>query len=70
MNRQNPNNWLDEFIFNDALSDESIYAIYNFLTQILMQIEMKALHKLRNYAQAQEEINRCRYEFQSNEDPF
>jgi hypothetical protein len=68
--KQNPKNWIDEFIFNEGLSDESIYAVYNFLEQALMYFEMKAFHKLRNYVQKQEEMNKCLHKFQNNEDPF
>jgi hypothetical protein len=70
MKKQGPNNWIDEFIFDEKLSDESIYAIYSFLEELLMHFEGRAFHKLRNYAQKQKKINRCLYEFSPNEDPF
>lgn len=63
------NNWMDEFIFNEELSDESMYAVYNFMQQVLINFEMKAFHKIRNHSLALQENNR-HYDYQVNDDPF
>lgn len=70
MKKQNPKNWIDEFIFNEVLSDESIFAIYNFLEKLLVHFEISAFNKLRNHMQEQKEMNDNLYNFQNNEDPF
>jgi hypothetical protein len=69
MKNQNLTNWMDEFIYNEELSDESMYAVYNFMQQVLINFEMKAFQKIRNHSRALQKNNRS-YEFQNNGDPF
>jgi hypothetical protein len=69
MKKQKLNHWMDEFIYNEDLSDESMYAVYNFMQQVLMNFEMKAFHKIRNHSRALQKSNHP-YEFQNNGDPF
>lgn len=70
MNKCNPEGWLDELIYEEDLSNESIYAIHTFLERLLLHFENKAFYQLRSYWKEQEEINRRLYEFSNNEDPF
>lgn len=70
MKNQTLDNWIDDFIVNEELSDETIYAIYDFLLQLLLTFEMRGFHRPRSYAKEQEEINKGRYEIKNNEDPF
>ena len=58
MKKYEQNDWIDEFIHNKDLSDESICAIYSFLEQILIEFETKAFCKLRSYIQAHEETHK------------
>ncbi len=58
MKKRKSKDWIDEFICHEELSDEAIYAVYNFLLQVLMKFEIKASCKLRRYMKKQEEIHR------------
>ena len=57
MKKHKSKDGIDKFIGNKELSDEAIYAAYDFLLQTLMQFEMKASYKLRRYMKEQEEIH-------------
>jgi hypothetical protein len=69
MKKCNPKDWVDEFISNEYLSDEAIYAVYNFLEQALIRFEMKASCQLRRYRQEQEEIHSNLYTDQETTTP-
>lgn len=70
MKKCGPEGWLEELIYEEELSKESIYAIHTFLERLLLHFENKASRQLGSYWKEQEEINRCLYEFSNNEDPF
>jgi len=63
------NDWLDEFIFEEGLSNESIYAVHNFMQHVSMQFEMRAFHKIRSHIREREENNRW-YRYPDTGDPF
>lgn len=55
MKTQSSDNWIDEFIYDEELSDEAIYAIYQFLDRLTLHFEMKTFCRLRNYRNRQQE---------------
>ena len=42
------NNVIDEVLSREDLSDETIYAIYDFLLELLTEFESKGFCRLRN----------------------
>lgn len=70
MKKRNYKDWIDEFISNEELSDEAMYAVYYFLELLLMKFEMKASYKFRPYMQKQEEIHTNFYANQETTNPF
>lgn len=53
MNRQ-----MNELISDRDVSDESIYVVYQFLTDLLAEFESQAVGRLRRYSKEQEKIQK------------
>ena len=49
---------MDELIANRDISDESIYVIYQFLTDLLTEFETKAFGRLRSYNEDQKALQK------------
>lgn len=50
------NNWIDQFIHDENLSEESVNAIHEFLTTLLYEFESTGLCRLSSYHKNQKEI--------------
>jgi hypothetical protein len=49
---------ISELMANQDISDESIYVVYQFLTDLLAEFESQAYGRLRRYTQEQEKIQK------------
>jgi hypothetical protein len=49
MNDLDNTNFIDRLLSDENISDESVYAIYQFLEDLLMEFESKAFCQLRRY---------------------
>lgn len=49
--------WIYRWIFDENKTDETIYAVYEFLENLLMKFESIAFTRLRRYTQQQNESN-------------
>jgi hypothetical protein len=64
------NNLLEEFIFNDDLSDEAIYLTYHFLETLLLEFEKIGFHRMRRHLRKQRNTPPCQKVDFTKEDPF
>jgi hypothetical protein len=48
---------MSELISNRNISDESIYVIYQFLTDLLSEFESQAYGRLRRYIEEHKKLN-------------
>ena len=54
MNKRLIHNQISNFITDPDVSDESIYVVYQFLSDLLVEFESQALGRLRRYHHRQE----------------
>ena len=47
---------MSELISNRDISDESIYVVYQFLSNLVLEFESHALGRLRRYSREQEKM--------------
>lgn len=51
MKKYHPYHWIDDFIHDENISDESVHAVHQFLTTLLYEFESKGFYKLRQAQQ-------------------